>query len=243
MSDLKIDYGGLRGLIEEGHESAEERAGRKGLVGRLARRVAFWVATALVLATLPFLVLVRVGVYGHAAWGLGGWGAVLLGGAATGAVLSVYAWGMGRRLGGGRTMRRLLTRGAWGVAAAWVVYALVYVAGANVKSPEVRAEYRSLHPLLRLATSAVFVADGETVITDAGRTPEDYWLMGLSKPEASLHFRQEDGFVHALDIRTRGRREWRNVGLEIAFWALGLNTLRHVGTADHLHVSLRSRRR
>lgn len=243
MSDLKIDYGGLRGLIEEGHEAAETRAGRKGLAGRLARRVALWVATALILATLPFLVLVRIGVYGHATWGLGGWSAVLLGGAATGALLSLYAWGTGRWLGGGRVVRRLLTRGAWGVAAAWVVYALVYVAGANVKSPEVRAEYRALHPLLRLATSAVFVADGETVITDAGRTPEDYWLMGLSKPEASLHFRQEDGFVHALDIRTRGRREWRNVGLEVAFWALGLNTLRHVGTADHLHVSLRPRRR
>jgi hypothetical protein len=42
-----------------------------------------------------------------------------------------------------------------------------------------------------------------------------------------------------LDIRTRGRREWRNRGLELAFWAMGFHALRHVGTADHLHVSLR----
>ncbi len=239
MSDLKVDYEGLRGLLEDGHEEAAARARRRRLPGRLARRTALWIASAVILATLPFVVLVRVGVFGQTAWGLGPWGAVFLGGTATGLLLWLYAWVAGRWLGGGKATRRFLTRGAWGVAAAWAVYASVYVAGGRVKGPEVRAEYRALHPLLRLATSAVFVADGETVITDAGRTPEDYWLMGLSKPEASLHFRQDDGFVHALDIRTRGRREWRNVGLELAFWTLGLNTLRHVGTADHLHVSLR----
>ena len=116
---------------------------------------------------------------------------------------------------------------------------LVYVAGSNVKSDEVRAEYSTLHPLLRVATSVVFMVDPGSVITDAGRTPEDYYLWGLPVNEASLHFPQDDGFVHAVDLRTRGRPDWRNRGLELAFWAFGLHSLRHVGTADHLHVSLR----
>lgn len=33
--------------------------------------------------------------------------------------------------------------------------------------------------------------------------------------------------------------EWRNLAAELAFRAMGFHTLRHVGTADHLHVSLR----
>jgi hypothetical protein len=57
--------------------------------------------------------------------------------------------------------------------------------------------------------------------------------------EASLHFAQDDGFVHALDIRTTERHEWSNRAVELGFWALGFNSLRHVGTADHLHLSLR----
>jgi hypothetical protein len=108
-----------------------------------------------------------------------------------------------------------------------------------VKSADVREEYGSLHPLLRVASSVVFLADPGSVMTDAGRTEEDYWLMGLPVNEASLHFPQEGGYVHALDLRTVGRPHWRNVALEMAFWAFGFHSLRHVGTADHLHVSLR----
>jgi hypothetical protein len=50
---------------------------------------------------------------------------------------------------------------------------------------------------------------------------------------------QEDGYVHAMDLRTEGRTELRNRGIQLGFWLLGFSTLRHVGTADHLHVSLR----
>lgn len=139
-----------------------------------------------------------------------------------------------------RTLRRaLLWAVAVGLGAAWLLYALVYVAGANVKSPEVRAEYGELHPILRVAASTVILVDGDAVITDAGRTEEGYWLMGLPVNEASLHFRMDDGWVHALDLRTVGRHEWRNRLVELYFWAMGFHSLRHVGTADHLHVSLR----
>ena len=115
----------------------------------------------------------------------------------------------------------------------------MFVAGGNVKSAEVRAEYTALHPLVRLGASALILVDSESVITDAGRTPDFYRRMGLPPNEASLHFEQESGFVHALDLRTIGRPEWRNRAAEIAFRAMGFHTLRHVGTADHLHVSLR----
>ena len=133
-----------------------------------------------------------------------------------------------------------MTRGAAAVAVAYIAYSVVYVGSANVKSDEVRAEYAALHPLLRLAASAVFLADASAVITDASRTPDFYRRMGLSPNESSLHFRQDDGFVHALDLRTVGRPEWRNRAVELTFRALGFNTLRHVGTADHLHVSVKA---
>jgi len=76
------------------------------------------------------------------------------------------------------------------------------------------------------------------VVTDAARTREDYAAMGLPPAETSLHFAQSDGYVHALDLRTAGRAEWRNVLVEAGFRMMGFRTLRHVGTADHLHVSL-----
>jgi hypothetical protein len=239
VSDLKIDYGDLHSLVDEGHQATKRKQARKGRAGVWVRKALLWAVALLVLATLPFFALVRMGVFAYREWELGTWPSLGVAALATALILALYAWLVGRRLGAGRGVRRLLTRGAAGIAIAYVAYALVYVAGANVKSEDVRGEYRSLHPLLRVAAAAVFVVDGETVMTDAGRVPEDYWLMGLPVNEASLHVQQDDGFVHALDIRTRGRREWRNRGLELAFWAMGLHALRHVGTADHLHVSLR----
>ena len=239
MSDLRIDYSDLSATLEEGRREHQRREEAGGWPGRLAARALSWVAGGFVVAALPFVVLIRGGVTAHRAWGLGAWGALLAASAATGLLLWFYAWLASRWLGTGQSVGRLMRRAAVGVGAAYVLYTLVYVAGANVKGAEVRAEYRSLHPLLRVAASAVFLVDGEAVITDAGRTPEDYWLMGLPLNEASLHFPQADGWVRALDLRTVGRSELRNRALELGFWALGFHSLRHVGTADHLHVSLR----
>ena len=70
-----------------------------------------------------------------------------------------------------------------------------------------------------MGVSVFVLVDADAVITDAARTPEFYARAGVPANESSLHFRQDDGFVHALDLRTINRR--------------------HVGTADHLHVSLR----
>ncbi len=101
-----------------------------------------------------------------------------------------------------------------------------------------RSYYTALHPLLRVSVSTLILIDGDLVITDVARTPQDYVTMGLPIYEASLHYRQDDGYVHAMDLRTLDRPRWRNWLTQGYFRSMGLRTLRHVGTADHLHVSL-----
>jgi hypothetical protein len=99
--------------------------------------------------------------------------------------------------------------------------------------------YTATHPLLRIAVSTLILVDRDAVITDLARTADDYPRMGLPIHPRSLHYRQEDGWVHAVDLRTRG--PLRSLLVEWYFRAMGFDTLRHVGTADHLHVALRRR--
>lgn len=247
MSDLRIDYSGLKEALRP---DPEVRAARKKLRRRVRSRQvarardAAWTLskrTGLVVgvAVLPFAVLIRGGTFAYSRMGLPTWPALLLSMLATVALLGAYAWLACRRFALRGSLRTFLIRGTAALGVAYVTYALVYVASVNVKAPELRSEYGSLHPLLRVASSAVTLVDSDAVITDLGRTPEDYWLMGLPQNEASLHFVQSTGYVHALDLRTVGRPEWRNLLLELGFWTMGFHSLRHVGTADHLHVSLR----
>lgn len=239
MSDLRIDYGDLRGLVDEGARRSERgrrrRAGLRSLPGRLARAALL----SGVLAVLPFALLIRGGVYAYQTWGMGTWPALALSVGASGWLLGAYTWIAAKKLRAGPGVRRFLARSAAGVAVVYVGYGLVFVASENVKSEAVRDGYSTVHPLLRLAASGLVLVDPDAVITDTGRTPDDYRLMGLRPREASLHFEQETGFVHALDLRTRGRSELRNRAVELGFWALGFHSLRHVGNADHLHLSLR----
>jgi len=80
--------------------------------------------------------------------------------------------------------------------------------------------------------------DKEAVITDTNRVPEDYKRMGLKTNRSSLHYEQEDGYAYAIDLRVRGKSEIRNKLTQWYFDWMGFNTLRHGGSADHLHVSL-----
>lgn len=239
MSISKIDYGELSAPPSKlgARPGSRSRSGRRALWFPL--RLVKWAVLAVVLAVLPFLLLIRGGVFAHHQWALAPWLALAVSATATTLLLALYAFLASRRIGAGKGLTKLMTRAAALLACAYVVYSVLFVAGGNVKSPEVRAEYTALHPLLRLGASALILADPDAVITDAGRTPDFYRRMGLPPNEASLHFEQESGFVHALDLRTIGRPEWRNRAAEIAFRAMGFHTLRHVGTADHLHVSLR----
>lgn len=240
MSVSKIDYGELAAPPSCKPEAPSEgRSKRGGGLLRFPLRVVKWALLAVILAVLPFLLLIRGGVFAYQQWDLEPWLALALSATATTLLLALYALAAGRRIGAGKGLTKLMTRAAMLLAGAYVVYSVMFVAGGNVKSPEVRAEYTALHPLLRLGASALILADPDAVITDAGRTPDFYRRLGLPPNESSLHFKQESGFVHALDLRTVGRPEWRNRAAEIAFRAMGFHTLRHVGTADHLHVSLR----
>jgi len=239
MSDLRVDYSDLTGLVDEGVKQSERQQKTRDRVRSFPLRAARGLLVLVMLAVLPFALLIRGGVFAYQAWAVGTWPALLLSATGTALLLGLYALVVTRRLGASRNVRKLVIRAAMAVGFAYVAYGLVFIASENVKSDDVQAEYSSVHPLLRIASSALILVDPTSVITDAGRTAEDYWLMGLPENEASLHFEQESGFVHALDLRTNGRPEWRNRAVELGFWALGFHSLRHVGTADHLHLSLR----
>lgn len=117
--------------------------------------------------------------------------------------------------------------------------AIIYVSNKNMKSPEIKKEYTSLHPFLKLGVSTIILIDSDLVVTSGKRVPEDYTKMGLTKRGQSLHYKQKDGFAYAIDLRTNGRSEIRNQALAVYFGAMGFNVLRHVGTADHLHISVK----
>lgn len=120
----------------------------------------------------------------------------------------------------------------------YIGYTTFSFSAANAKSTTVASEFRALHPLLRMSVGTFIFVDPSLMVTDMARVPEDYASMGLATKGQSLHYQQADGYVHAIDLRTKGRAEWKNTMLKGYFWFLGFRTLRHSGTADHLHVSL-----
>lgn len=120
----------------------------------------------------------------------------------------------------------------------FVLHGVIFFTMKQSKTSEVQKEFHSLHPILRLGSSTIFLLDRKAIMTDAARVPEDYKKMGLPTAKNSLHYKQKDGYVYALDIRTKGRPEWSNLLLKTYFNTMGFNTIRHVGTADHLHISL-----
>lgn len=120
----------------------------------------------------------------------------------------------------------------------FAIHSLYFISGSNFKNPELKSEIRSLNPILRLAVGTLVMVDKEAVITDANRVPEDYRKMGLKTNKSSLHYKQKDGYAYAIDLRVKGKSELRNKLTKWYFEWMGFNTLRHGGTADHLHVSL-----
>lgn len=187
---------------------------------------------------LPFVVYARGAVTLHHIAGLPPWIAVA--GAALMAlvVAAGYASWLARRVSRNRIAPVI---GRWVVlptAVAWCAYSALYLARVNAKTDDVRSYYASVHPVLRVAIATAILGDPALVVTDARRVPEDYRRMGLPVNDRTRHYRQSDGWVHAVDLRTNGRSAARNLALELYFRAMGFRTLRHVGTADHLHVQL-----
>lgn len=202
------------------------------------RRVLARLALVPLLVALPFLVLVRGATHLYAAAGLPTWLALAGAAGLTFAFLTLYGAWIAKKLTGRARLRAVALWVALPLVVAYCGHSLLYLSRVNAKTDGVRAFYRQVHPLLRLGVSTLLLVDGDAVITDLGREPDDYVAMGLPVAQESLHYRQADGWVHATDLRTIGRSGLRNRLVEAYFRLLGFRTLRHVGTADHLHVSL-----
>lgn len=192
---------------------------------------------ALILA-LPFLVFVRSAVGLYSQGGLSPVLSVIGAGMITAVLLTIYAAWLSRRFRGRKRAESIMRWVGIPTLVAWATYSLLYIASANAKSSEVRREYRSLHPVLRIAVATAIMGDGDLVLTDSRRVAGDYARMGLRVNDRTKHYEQKNGWVHAVDLRTNGRSEIRNRLLQAYFSLMGFQTLRHVGTADHLHVQL-----
>lgn len=194
------------------------------------------------IVTLPFVVLLRGSVYAYQQH-VPMWIALLAGFAGAFLVLFLYAtWAYLRvkptdtayTVHAVRTKALVVLVGL----SAFHGYLLLTPDPIHVKSDEAVTEYANLHPLLRMSVGTVLLIDDSLLITDLSRHPSDYEAMGLPQNPLSLHYPQADGYVHAFDLRTKGHSWVRNTLTEAYFSMLGFRTLRHVGTADHLHVAL-----
>jgi len=210
-----------------------KRVWRRETVTALARAL----LKALAVVALPFLVYVRASVYLYR-HGANPWIAILLSAILTLGIVSGFVILIAHRF---RRRARVPTVVKWAalpVVFTWCVYAAFYLSRVNIKSDDVRAYYSAVNPILRVALSTIVLVDPELVVTDMGRVPRDYRRMGLPVNDRTKHYVQPDGWVHAVDLRTRGRGIIRNRLVQLYFWSMGFSTLRHVGTADHLHVQL-----
>ena len=193
--------------------------------------------------TLPFVVLLKGATYVHVNYQWQAWFCILSSALATAFLLIFYfsfIYGsLTGRLGNlGSIKRRAIL--ALIVVMGYAMHSAFFISSKNLSNQELRKEVVSLHPILRLAISTLVYLDRDLIITDGSRVPEDYKRMGLPTNKSSLHYIQSSGYAHAVDIRTTGRWNGANKLIELYFRMMGFNTLRHIGTADHLHVSLMS---
>jgi hypothetical protein len=194
-----------------------------------------------VFAVLLFFLFVRFSVWMYQSFESGPWVSVAGGAAVSVFFLTIcltviYRWLAGR-VGSFKAIRWRAYLSLM-LVLSFCFYGLIFLSESNAKEKSVAEEFTSLHPVLRVGISSTILADRSLLITDASRVPEDYDRMGLGRNGKSLHYPQADGFVHAVDIRTNGRSEYRNQMLQATFCLMGFRTLRHVGTSDHLHIAL-----
>jgi hypothetical protein len=205
---------------------------------RKVTRAALWILLILALGILPFFLLIKTSIYLNIQQGLNSWVSLIGGMGATIIILLFYIVLLFRKVENRKLLMKFSLGGVAVLVGGFCLYALLYLSSVNAKSDSVKDVYRSLHPILRVGVATTTLADGDLIITDIKRSVEDYADMGLSQNQSSLHFPQEDGFVHAIDLRTKGHSEIRNFILSNSLKIMGFKTLRHVGTADHLHISL-----
>jgi hypothetical protein len=238
IPELKLDAFRAWTRVESQIAGQGTPAVARGRYQAVALAVARATATVTLLVGLPFFLLVRVSLFLYLHRHVSTWLALAAGAGCTALLVTAYAAWAWRRLTGRVRVRLVARRVALPLVLAYAGYALLFLASGNAKSEQVRAYYTTLHPLLRVALSTLVLADRDLVVTDLARRPADYRAMGLPVNDGSLHYVQQDGYAHAADLRTVGRGLVKNRLVQLYFWAMGFDTLRHTGTADHLHVEL-----
>jgi len=197
----------------------------------------------LMLLVFPFILLIRGAVFLHESYTISPWMSIMGRVGFSAVLLFIYfSFFYGRitgTLGGFGALRRRLTIAVL-LMLLYSLQGILFLSPSNLKSTALEKEISEVHPILRLSVSTLAFLDSDLIITDAQRVPEDYRKMGLRQKSHSLHYKQKDGYTHALDLRTNNRSEVRNTLMKWYFKLMGMNTLRHVGTADHLHISLSS---
>lgn len=206
---------------------------------RPAFQISLVLSALFALIILPFFLLIRLSVYLNIAFGMSAWPALIGGITATICLLIVYLFIISFKTENKRLLMKIGSIGVSTMVLGYCLFSLFYLSGVHAKSADVRDVYSSMHPILRVAVSSVTLADSDLVITDIERIEEDYGRMGLPVNQTSRHYRQTSGYVHAVDIRTFDRGFIRNTLLRGSFELMGFRTIRHIGTADHLHVELR----
>lgn len=206
---------------------------------RIAVRLLLSIAGVLGLIVFPFFLLIRFSVFLNLTFGLSAWPSLIGGIVATICLLIVYLFVLSIKVENKRLLMKIGVIGMSTMVLGYCLFSLLYLSSVHAKSTDVQSVYRSMHPILRVAVSTVTLADNDLVITDIERFEGDYRRMGLPVNRRSLHYRQESGYVHAVDIRTMDRGFMRNALLRCSLELMGFRTIRHVGTADHLHVELR----
>lgn len=196
-----------------------------------------------IILVFPFILLIRGAVEFHEAFHFSPFLSIMSGILVTAFLLflyfTVFYSHMSGKLGSWKGIKiRLLA--ALLVTIFYATHGIFYISTGNLKNDHVKSEIHKVHPILRLSVSTILILDSDLIVTDAKRVPEDYKKMGLKEKAHSLHYKQKNGYAHALDLRTNNRSEVRNILLRNYFRLMGFNTLRHVGTDDHLHISLMS---
>jgi len=226
------------------HNFADFTVQRKKSERFQKRRILFYLTAIVVsvagLIVLPFFLLVRSSVYLYSIFPYSSWVAIFVGIIATVLLLLIYIYLLFRKVQNKKLLLRYSLLMTCLMVFSYCSYSLFYLSGIHAKTPQVRELYRSMHPILRVAVSTITLADNQLVITDIERNPENYAEMGLPINPNSLHFIQDDGYVHAVDLRTLNRGSIRNAILKLSLQGMGFETIRHTGTADHLHVQLPS---
>jgi len=192
---------------------------------------------------LPFILLIRGAVYLHTSSNYLPWVCIFGSGLFTILLIFIYLSYLKNLFISSNDKandykRRLIISIA--IVLLYGIHGIFYISVKNMKSFELRSEIRKVHPILRLAVSTIMYLDNEIIITDAKRQQEDYSKMGLRTAKHSLHYKQSTGYAHALDLRTKNRPSYLNFLIQSYFKIMGFRTLRHLGTADHLHISLMS---